>query len=299
MNTNFENPPLPHWIALLAMAVATWLAISGSRPGQRLFGDDRSEDLISSNHEEARTYTDDEEPYYRLGDEGGYRSYWTGQDTDGDGCSNLAEKDLCRSVPGAEFLSHVRPRCRDVQDPTQITPALPEVCDGVNNDCDWPVRSEEDNPVDGHVYYYDVDGDGFGRTDDTEKLCKPRGYYTADVGGDCNDGEYGNFVKADADFEVFVDPAEINPNALEFEDDFVDTNCDGFLDEESLQLSKDYRTDQELCDDGNPCTWDYPNFAFRTSRVESCEHDGGFSNEKKCGPGEQGVCQNGTCVPLD
>lgn len=91
-----------------------------------------------------------------------------------------------------------------------IFPGAPELCDGIDNNCDGQVDERADS--NNLVVYEDADGDGFGNEASPLNACfAPEGY--TDVIGDCDDS----------------DPA-YNPDALE--DDCADSNdynCDGAL----------------------------------------------------------------------
>jgi len=85
---------------------------------------------------------------------------------------------------------------------------MPEVCDGVDNDCNGSI---DDGAVDATLWFADLDGDGYGADADSVAGCdQPSGYTVA--GGDCDDSEVA-----------------VNPNAVE-RCNGVDDDCDGAVD---------------------------------------------------------------------
>jgi hypothetical protein len=64
-----------------------------------------------------------------------------------------------------------------------VHPGKPEVCDGLDQDCDGLV---DDNAVDAGVFYVDVDGDGFGQPGETVRGCAASPGTTRDD-TDCDD----------------------------------------------------------------------------------------------------------------
>ena len=99
--------------------------------------------------------------------------------------------------------------CND-HDPN-IYPGAPEICDGVDNNCDGQI--DEDLT---QIRFPDGDGDGFGDGSQGEEVCgEPSGF--VDDATDCDDLD-----------------AAIHPDATEVCDS-VDNNCDGQIDEELAQ----------------------------------------------------------------
>ena len=134
-----------------------------------------------------------------------------------------------------------------------VSPSTPEVCDGLDNNCNDVV---DDEAVDGTTYYADKDGDGVGEDKSSLVACDAPNGYTA-AAGDCDDADAtvhpgatetdcsdpkdyncdGSVGGSDADGDKFIacedcddTAAAINPDATEVCDG-ADNNCDGDTDE--------------------------------------------------------------------
>ncbi|MEC7984102.1 MAG: MopE-related protein [Myxococcota bacterium] len=116
-------------------------------------------------------------------------------------------------------ISSVSGDCDD-NDPT-ISPLLPEICDGIDNNCNGDV--DEGVLL---TYYRDFDTDGFGDEEQTQEACEaPEGYITQ--GEDCDDTE-----------------TYPHPSAPEVCDE-IDNDCDGDIDESGSYGEMTYYTDAD------------------------------------------------------
>jgi len=108
--------------------------------------------------------------------------------------------------------------CNDTD--ASINPDAPEICDGIDNNCDGSI----DEGLLVNTYFQDNDMDGFGDDGITLDDCiQPLGYVLD--GGDCDDAS-----------------ANVFPGAEELCDD-IDNNCDGVVDEGINFIS--YYTDMD------------------------------------------------------
>jgi hypothetical protein len=125
--------------------------------------------------------------------------YFADADNDGFGAGPAL---LFCADPGVGYAENADD-CDD-NEPT-IYPGAPEICDGLDNDCD----GSADNGLTFENWYIDNDGDGFGSGTPIFACESPGGTYI-NQGDDCNDTD-----------------ATIFPGAVDIPGDGIDQNCDG------------------------------------------------------------------------
>jgi uncharacterized delta-60 repeat protein len=156
-------------------------------------------------------------------------------DADGDGFNSIAFGGTdCDDRPhGADGIPG------NADDGANIFPGVPEICDGIDNNCDGQV-DEGFAPT---TYYEDNDSDGFGNPVVSQVACiQPAGYVTDNT--DCNDADN-----------------TINPGVAELCDG-IDNNCNTLIDDGAGSI---YFEDADSDGYGNPA-----------SSVVACTQPGGY-----------------------
>ena len=113
------------------------------------------------------------------------------EDGDGDG-HGAPDTGACLCAPDETHTAPAADDCND--DEPAAWAGAPELCDGLDNDCDSVV-----DPAGAQgctTFLMDWDNDGFGVEDDKACLCGPTGKYDGEKGGDCDDNDSDVFPGA-------------------------------------------------------------------------------------------------------
>ena len=129
-------------------------------------------------------------------------------DTDNDGFGDPGVSQMACSAPDGFVAGNTD--CDDTRN--DVFPGAPELCDGVDNDCDGDIDEEVQT-----TFYADTDNDGFGDPAVSQTACSaPNGFVTDNT--DCDDTR-----------------DDVFPGAPELCDG-VDNDCDGDTDEDGQTL---------------------------------------------------------------
>ncbi len=119
--------------------------------------------------------------------------------------------------------------CND--DDATVFPGAPEICDGVDNDCDDLV-DDDDELAEAPRWYRDLDGDGFGSGGGMLACEEPASGFTAEA-GDCDDND-----------------ETVSPDALEV-CDTIDNDCDDLVDDDDDDVDTSTGAEFWVDDDGD------------------------------------------------
>ena len=128
-------------------------------------------------------------------------------DNDGDGFGNPQISQQNCSQPSG-FVSN-SDDCDDSN--SNVNPDAQEVCNGIDDDCNGLTDDDDPNVSSTIIWYIDNDGDGFGNPNPTLTIpacTEPLGF--VNNSNDCDDSN-----------------PNINPDALEIENNGIDEDCDG------------------------------------------------------------------------
>ena len=128
-------------------------------------------------------------------------------------CTDAADYNCDGSVGYADGDEDGFPACQDCDDGNAaVNEAAAESCNGIDDDCDGRIDSDDPDVVDATTFYGDSDGDGYGGTQYAVDACSaPVGYVA--TSDDCDDLD-----------------ASSHPGGTEVCDG-ADNNCDGTVDE--------------------------------------------------------------------
>ena len=167
-------------------------------------------------------------------------------DNDGDGFGNpFIPTNSCSQPSG--FVANDQD-CDDSF--SSIFPGAPELCNGVDDDCDGLIDSADPDLIGSQTWFGDFDGDGFGNIGNAIQACTPpNGFVSNSL--DCNDND-----------------ATINPASIEICNG-IDDDCDGLVDDNDPGLvgSIIWYEDNDFDGFGNPAV-----------SVQSCTPPIGFVN---------------------
>ena len=180
------------------------------------------------------------------------------RDTDGDGYGDASQSfSSCTAITG--YVSAAGD-CNDNN--AAIKPGVPEVCDGVDNNCNGQIDEGVKN-----TYYQDTDGDGFGNSSVSVQSCAALAGYVS-INTDCNDNDNTVYPGAtelcdgkDNDCDGTID------DGITFLTYYKDTDGDGYGDASqsvsSCSSVAGYVTTSGDCNDNNA--------AIKPGAVEVCD----------------------------
>ncbi|MCC6621381.1 MAG: PQQ-binding-like beta-propeller repeat protein [Deltaproteobacteria bacterium] len=146
-------------------------------------------------------------------------AFYRDDDQDTFGASGASQ---CLCAPAGAWRATIPGDCDDARD--DINPALTELCNGQDDDCDTFV--DERDAIGCEVFLRDADGDQRGVDGDMQCLCEAGPTYRATAGGDCDDGR-----------------ASVYAGAPELCAGGRDDDCDGQTDEQGAVGCASYHLD--------------------------------------------------------
>ncbi len=173
-------------------------------------------------------------------------------DVDGDGYGDVDQEVIACDAPSG-FVDDATD-CDDAED--TVNPGAPEICDGLDNDCDGLGDDDDPDLTGSTTWYLDADADGYGVSAYAVEACdQPEGF--ADNTDDCDDGDDTVFLGAnevcdeqDNDCDGDVDEAADGAGTW-----YLDADGDGYGDAgtstESCDGATGYVADATDCDDAD------------------------------------------------
>jgi hypothetical protein len=167
-------------------------------------------------------------------------------DGDGDGFGDASDAVLACQTPDGYTADNTD--CSDAD--ATIYPGADEFCDDVDSDCDGQTQND---PVDGTVYYADVDLDGYGDDGTGVAACAGNDGEVV-LGGDCDDTSAAtNPAAVEACDGIDNDCAGGADDGLTFSDWYADADVDGYGDATAALSAcaqpDGYVSDASDCDD--------------------------------------------------
>jgi len=163
---------------------------------------------------------------------------------DGDGDGFFGGEGLCLCEATETHTSAVSDDCNDADD--AVHPDADEVCDGADNDCNLTI---DDSPIDGDVYYVDVDGDGYGTPFEGGiefRFCDDPGAGYSTTDDDCDETDADRHPGAD---EVCDG---IDNNCSDEVDDGCEAVCDLEITEDGWMQAQSWAY---IIDETSPAEW--------------------------------------------
>ena len=135
-------------------------------------------------------------------------------------CNGIIDDGLGATICGQGACLHSVNNCNNGQEVlcNPLDGAQDESCDDIDNDCDGIIDNQDAQGC--TTFYNDSDQDGYGLQDTGKCLCEAAPPYSAEVGGDCDDGN-----------------GSLHPDALEDCSSGADENCDGEVNEDCVYTS--------------------------------------------------------------
>lgn len=226
------------------------------------------------------------------------------RDVDGDGRGGRTSTLEMRCASDAGYSAY-QDDCNDMS--LSQAPGLPEVCDGIDNDCNASV----DDRTGAAPWYLDADGDGFGGRISVVSCAPPAGAYSL-FGTDCDDAVAAVNPRAAELCNGRDDDCRGGANFLITDGDTEDDDGDGVPDAACMQTTRDCDDrdalsapgSEELCDGrDNDCDTRVDEAVTRQVFFVDSDRDGfGATSDvvvSGCAPPAGTVARGGDCDDMD